>query len=130
MVFRHAPISRRGRVTQQRLNAGLPIAECVLLSAPIKAIQAGLDSCDKNPCEVYFSRRTVLLLDIQAVGYVANAILQGSYAGSVERARQNFQNKQKFNDDSASLALSEKSLDSKVSQLGIALLSKLPYRVA
>ncbi|CAK8682064.1 unnamed protein product [Clavelina lepadiformis] len=37
----------------------------------------------------------------------------GSYVGSVERVRQNFQNKQRLNEDSASLALSEKSLDSK-----------------
>ncbi|CAK8682065.1 unnamed protein product [Clavelina lepadiformis] len=41
------------------------------------------------------------------------SVMQGSYVGSVERVRQNFQNKQRLNEDSASLALSEKSLDSK-----------------
>ena len=45
---------------------------------------------------------------------LSSAYFQGSYAGSVERVRQNFQTKQKTSEDAASIAPSEKSLDSKV----------------
>nr|CAB3266486.1 ankyrin repeat domain-containing protein SOWAHB-like [Phallusia mammillata] len=41
------------------------------------------------------------------------SLMQTSYAGSVERARLNFQNKQRQNEDTTSLALSERSVDSK-----------------